>query len=80
MKPVSMFLSALLLVSLPAPYAASDDVLWIEALELPAELPALHVTLRYARQTAGESVVRVTLDGGTHHSRSGLLESLLYNP
>ncbi|HUT92290.1 MAG TPA: hypothetical protein VMY37_22540 [Thermoguttaceae bacterium] len=103
-----MFLGALLLVPPAALYAASNEVLWIEAEdyseqrgsraahfavtsawggacvdndwggregdflryrpELPTEFPALHVTLRYARQTAGGSVVRVTLDGDTHQS------------
>ena len=108
MKPVPMFLSALLLGPPVALCAASNDVLWIEAedysqqrgsraahfamtsawggacvdndwgsregdflryrLELPTEFPTLCVTLRYARQTAGESVVRVTLDGDAHQS------------
>jgi len=32
-------------------------------LGLPGDSPALYLTLRYARQTAGDAVVRVTLDG-----------------
>jgi hypothetical protein len=108
MKPVSLFLSALLLVPPAALDAAGNDVLWIEAEDyceqrgsraaryamttawggacvdndwggregdllryhvgLPTDFPTLHVTLRYARQTAGASVVRVTLDGDTHQS------------
>jgi hypothetical protein len=37
-------------------------------LELGADFPALHVTLRYARQMAGDSVIRLTLDGDTNKS------------
>ena len=32
-------------------------------LQLPVDYPAFHVTLRYAREMAGDAVVRVTLDG-----------------
>lgn len=38
-------------------------------------MPALHVTLRYARATAGDAVVRVTLDGDTNHAATVRLPS-----
>ncbi len=38
-------------------------------LELASDFPALHVTLRYARETAGESAVSVTIDGDTNTTR-----------
>lgn len=38
------------------------------SFELAADFPSLHVTLHYARETAGESVVRVTLDGDINKS------------
>jgi len=34
-------------------------------LELASDFPALHVTLRYAREMAGDSAVSVTMDGDT---------------
>lgn len=37
-------------------------------LELATDFPTLHVTLRYARETAGESAVRITLDGNSDPS------------
>jgi len=42
-------------------------------LDLPADLSALHVTLRYARQTPGESLVRVTLAGDADQSATAKL-------
>ncbi|MCX6927322.1 MAG: hypothetical protein NT154_29570, partial [Verrucomicrobia bacterium] len=37
-------------------------------LELTSSVPALHITLNYAREPAADSVVRVTLDGDTNKS------------
>ncbi len=44
-------------------------------LKLPAEYHPLHVALRYARQTAGESLVRVTIDGKDDLSGTVILPS-----
>ena len=37
-------------------------------VELPADVPKLHVTLRYARAMAGDAVVRLVLDGDAAHA------------
>ena len=37
-------------------------------LELPVDFPALHLTLRYAREMAGDAMIRVTLDGDAGRS------------
>lgn len=44
-------------------------------LELASDFPALHVTLRYARELKGEAVVSVTLDGDTNTTRVARLPS-----
>ena len=37
-------------------------------LDLATDCPALHVTLAYAREPAGDSILRITLDGDTNRS------------
>jgi len=45
----------------------TDDFLQFK-FELTADFPTLYVTLRYAREPAGEAAVRVTLDGSRDQS------------